>query len=76
MRVLKRSGVILSGCFCVAVAFCSVPAEEPVAAAGAALVVSKQPEMVEQAAAVGTEKKSKGYQLSEHVKTYYRTLLV
>jgi nitrous oxide reductase len=47
-----------------------------VAAAGAALVVSKQPEMAEQAAAAGTEKKSKGYQLSEHVKTYYRTLLV
>ena len=36
IRVLKRSGVILSGCFCVAVAFCSVPAEEPAAAAGAA----------------------------------------
>jgi hypothetical protein len=47
-----------------------------VAAAGAALVVSKQPEVVEQAADTGTEKKSKGYQLSEHVKTYYRTLLV
>ena len=36
MRVLKRSGVILSGCFCVAVAFCSVPAVEPASAAGAA----------------------------------------
>ncbi|WP_370261306.1 twin-arginine translocation signal domain-containing protein [Limnobacter sp.] len=45
-------------------------------AAGAALVASKQPEMVEQAAVEGAEKKSKGYQLSEHVKTYYRTLLV
>lgn len=47
-----------------------------VAAAGAALVVSKQPEVAEQATAEGTEKKAKGYQLSEHVKTYYRTLLV
>ena len=47
-----------------------------VAAAGAALVVGKQSETVEQAAVEGTEKKSKGYQLSEHVKTYYRTLLV
>ena len=31
-----------------------------VAAAGAALVVSKQPEVAEQAAAAGTEKKSQG----------------
>ncbi|HEX4879187.1 MAG TPA: twin-arginine translocation signal domain-containing protein [Limnobacter sp.] len=45
-------------------------------AAGAALVASKQPELVEQTMAAGAEKKSKGYQLSEHVKTYYRTLLV
>ena len=47
-----------------------------VAAAGAALIVSTQPEVVQQAAAEGTDKQSKGYQLSEHVKTYYRTLLV
>jgi len=47
-----------------------------VAAAGAALVVSKQPELAEQSVEAGAEKKSKGYQLSEHVKTYYRTLLV
>ncbi|HEX4856106.1 MAG TPA: twin-arginine translocation signal domain-containing protein [Limnobacter sp.] len=47
-----------------------------VAAAGAALVISKQPEVAEQASQTGTEQKSKGYQLSEHVKTYYRTLLV
>ena len=47
-----------------------------VAAAGAALVVSKQPELAEQSVSAETPKKSKGYQLSEHVKTYYRTLLV
>lgn len=47
-----------------------------VAAAGAALIVSTQPEAVQQASAEGTDKPSKGYQLSEHVKTYYRTLLV
>ncbi len=47
-----------------------------VAAAGAALVVSKRPELVEQSAAAEMSDKPKGYQLSEHVKTYYRTLLV
>ncbi|BET26009.1 secreted protein [Limnobacter thiooxidans] len=47
-----------------------------VAAAGAALIVSTQPEVLQQAAADGAEQQSKGYQLSEHVKTYYRTLLV
>ena len=47
-----------------------------VAAAGAALIVSKQPETTQAVESAGTEQKSKGYQLSEHVKTYYRTLLV
>lgn len=47
-----------------------------VAAAGAALIVSTQPEVVQQTASDAAEKQSKGYQLSEHVKTYYRTLLV
>lgn len=47
-----------------------------VAAAGAALVVSKVTEPVQENAAADGVKESKGYQLSEHVKTYYRTLLV
>lgn len=47
-----------------------------VAAAGAALIVSTQPEVAQHAATEGNEQQSKGYQLSEHVKTYYRTLLV
>lgn len=46
-----------------------------VAAAGAALVVSKQPQAIEETAQADG-KKGKGYQLTEHVKTYYRTLLV
>lgn len=48
-----------------------------VMAAGAAVVASKGGEPVEQLVQAGqTESSTKGYQLSEHVKTYYRTLLV
>lgn len=48
-----------------------------VAAAGAALVVSKGSEPAQAiAGAQAEDNKTKGYQLSEHVKTYYRTLLV
>lgn len=48
-----------------------------VMAAGAAVVASKGGEPVEQLAQVNpTDTAGKGYQLSEHVKTYYRTLLV
>lgn len=47
-----------------------------VVAAGAAIVTTNS-EVAEVVADSGQEEKSsKGYQLSEHVKTYYRTLLV
>ncbi|MCQ8895907.1 twin-arginine translocation signal domain-containing protein [Limnobacter humi] len=48
-----------------------------VAAAGAALVLSKESASVHSA---GTQEQAdaqgKGYQLTEHVKSYYKTLLV
>ncbi|HEX5486925.1 twin-arginine translocation signal domain-containing protein [Limnobacter sp.] len=49
------------------------------AAAGAALLASQKAQTVEkvvQAEPSATPVKGDGYQLSEHVKTYYRTLLV
>jgi len=47
-----------------------------VAAAGAALVMSGQVEKAETAVSTDDPSTSKGYKLTEHVKTYYRTLLV
>lgn len=47
-----------------------------VVAAGAAIVVANNPQAAKAAEEVATENSQKGYQLSEHVKTYYRTLLV
>lgn len=47
-----------------------------VAAAGAAMVMSSQIEKVDSAAVAEDPSTSKGYKLTEHVKTYYRTLLV
>lgn len=47
-----------------------------VMAAGAAVVATSNPTVAEAAAEVQTDKSDKGYQLSDHVKTYYRTLLV
>ncbi|MDH4396411.1 MAG: twin-arginine translocation signal domain-containing protein [Limnobacter sp.] len=47
-----------------------------VAAAGAALVMTNKAEQLESAAPVDGPSTSKGYKLTEHVKTYYRTLLV
>lgn len=47
-----------------------------VVAAGAALVATKNPQVAEVTAEVDQGKSKKGYQMSEHVKTYYRTLLV
>lgn len=49
------------------------------AAAGAALLASQQGRTVEkvaQAEPAAAPAKGDGYQLSDHVKTYYRTLLV